>query len=319
MKAASPELSVVLAADRLSTVRRTLRHLREQSARQQIELVLVGPSVAELTLEAADREAFWGVKVVESSLESIVQARAAAIRSADSPVVVLAETHSFPDPGWAAALIAAHRGPWAAVGPAIANANPDSLISWVNLFLDYGPWVEARTAGPVADLPGHNSSYKRALLLPYGDELETMLRSEFFLFADLRAKGHGLYLETAARTAHLNVSHPRAWLPERFIAGRLFAATRADSWSRATRVAYCSGAPLIPFVRLRRTLRHIRSSGRPRELLPQILPLLGMALVVSAAGELWGYALGAGDAARTYHEGELHRLPLVVHPERWLN
>ena len=319
MKAASPELSVVLAADRLSTVRRTLRHLREQSARERIELVLVGPSTAELALDAADGEAFWSVEVVESGLDSIVHARAAAIRSAGAPIVVLAETHSFPDPNWAASLIAAHRGPWAAVGPAIANANPDSLISWVNLFLDYGQWVDAPTSGLVTDLPGHNSAYKRALLLAYGDELETMLRSEFFLFADLRAKGHELYLETAARTAHLNVSLPRAWLPERFIAGRVFAAARAETWTTARRVAYCAGAPLIPFVRLRRTLRHIGRAGRTRELLPQILPLLGMALFASAAGEFWGYAFGVGDAAQTYHKGELHRLPLVTRPERWLS
>ena len=36
----------------------------------------------------------------------------------------LCEDHCFPADGWAEALVAAHQGPWAAVGPAFLNANP---------------------------------------------------------------------------------------------------------------------------------------------------------------------------------------------------
>ena len=43
-------------------------------------------------------------------------------------------------------------------------------------------------------LPGHNSSYKRDVLLGYGDRLESMMESETVLHWDLRAKGHRLYL-----------------------------------------------------------------------------------------------------------------------------
>ena len=134
--------------------------------------------------------------------------------------MAIAETHAFPEPGWAEALIEAHHGPWAAVGPAIVNANPDSLISWANLFLDYGPWVELADGGPADDVPVHNSCFKRRVLLDYGRGLDEVLSTEHFLVQDLKARGHRLYMEPAARTAHLNTCQsPLTWLRERFYAG----------------------------------------------------------------------------------------------------
>jgi hypothetical protein len=42
-------------------------------------------------------------------------------------VVAFAEDHCYPDQHRAEALIAAHRGPWAADGPAMRNANYSKL------------------------------------------------------------------------------------------------------------------------------------------------------------------------------------------------
>ena len=48
------------------------------------------------------------------------------------------------------------------------NANPKSAISWANLLIEYGPWLDPAPAGKASHLPGHNSSYKRDVLLGYG-------------------------------------------------------------------------------------------------------------------------------------------------------
>ena len=74
-------------------------------------------------------------------------------------MVVLSEDHSFPEAGWAEALIEAHRGPWSVVGPVVRNANPDSLISWADFLLGYGTWLDPAPGGEISQLPGHNSSY----------------------------------------------------------------------------------------------------------------------------------------------------------------
>jgi hypothetical protein len=301
-----PELSVVLVTDTIATVREVLERLRAQSAAGVLELVLVAPDAGGLGLDERFGATFGSVRLVSvPDIDSLPSVRAEGVRAATAPVVVLGETHSFPDRDWAAALIRAHRGPWTGVGPAILNANPHSRIGWSNMLLDYGPWIEARNAGQTDDLPGHNSSFKRDALLAYGRRLATMMESDSVLVADLRARGHSLYLEPAARTAHLNVSRLRSWLPERVAAGREFASLRSAEWSRARRALYTLGSPLIPAVRFVRTVGHARRAGRIG-LLPRVLPALALGLVLSAAGEALGYGRGRGSPRRLY-EMELHR------------
>ncbi|HYN89764.1 MAG TPA: glycosyltransferase [Ardenticatenaceae bacterium] len=309
-------MSVVIVTDTYSSIRKTMRHLRAQTVNDRLEVVIVAPSRDALGLDESERDGFQRVQVIEvGPLESLSWARAAGIRQASAPLVALAENHCYPDPHWAEALVEAHQQPWAAVGPAIGNANPDTLVSWSNLYIDYGPWVEPVPAGEIDDLPGHNSSYKRALLLEYGDRLETMLEAETTLHWDLRARGYRLYLEPEARTLHLNVSLPSSWLAERFWTGRRFAAARAQNqhWSPLKRAAYAGGAPLIPLVRLARLWPQVR---RRPALFPRILPALMVGLAVSAAGEMVGYALGSGISMEKTVAVEMDKGAHLVSAER---
>lgn len=303
------EMSViVITPDNYETIRKTIRRLRAQNVRHLLEVVIVAPSAKELRLDDSDLREFQQVCVVESgSMVSTARARAAGVRKASAPVVAFVEDHSFPAKGWAEALMQAHRKPWAAVGPTIANANPHSLVSWVNLIIEYAEWLEPVPAGVAAHLPGHNGTYKRTLLLEYGDQLEAMLEAESILQWDLREKGHQLYLEPAAKTFHQNFSASFSWLPLRLDGGRLFAACRARTWSPWRRLLYAVTSPLIPFIRFRRIVRELRRPGRERNLIPRLLPLLCAGLVVDATGEMMGYAFGAGQAMRRLSDMEFHR------------
>ena len=161
-----PALSVILpTVDDFSTIRLTVRALRGQTARSRIELVIVAP-MDDPGVIAAEVAGFARVTIVNAGpLEMSNVARAAGIRAARAPIVALAEDHSFPDPDWADALIAAHEAGWAVVGPVLVNANPRSMVSWSNLLLEYSPWLEGTVRGAMDDLPGHNSAYRRDLLL----------------------------------------------------------------------------------------------------------------------------------------------------------
>lgn len=306
--AGAPELSVILATDRLATIRKTIAHLGDQSAAGRLELVIVTPWPSEPDLQADELRGLGSVRVVGvDDLSSLPAARAAGIRAAGAPTVVFGESHSYPQPGWAEALIEAHRGPWAAVGPAIGNAEPGSLLGWANLLMAYGPWVEPVNSGPTSMLPGHNGSFERAVLLEYGSALEEMLESDTVLIQSLAERGHRLYLEGRARTAHLNVSRPTSFVVDSFGSSRDYAARRSRKWSRALRALYIGGSPLIPAVRLRRILKDVRRAGLERMLLPRVLPALLLGLAVSAVGELCGYVAGPGDARRLA-DIELHRV-----------
>lgn len=308
------EMSVIMITpDNYWTVQRTMTHLRAQTARDQLEIVIAAPSADRLELDESVPADFAAVRIVEiGQMDSTARARAAGIRAATAPVVVLTEDHSFPEPGWADALIRAHREEWAAVGPVLLNANPRSLLSWANLVIEYNEWLDPRPGDVVSHVPGHNSSYKRDVLLSYGDDLEKWLEAETVLHWDLQARGHRLYLEPSAKLRHLNFSRLSSSLSLRFNGGRQFAGMRADGWPSVRRIFYAVAAPMIPFVRLRRILRELRRPGRRKELIPRLLPLLLTLLAFDAAGEMIGYALGVGSAAQKITEVDFHR-------ERFMN
>jgi hypothetical protein len=302
-----PSVSVVLVTDGYDTIRRTVRHLRKQTIADRIELVIVAPD-EELEVDANDvGELHSHLVVGEGDIRSLSWARAPGIRRASAPVVVLGESHSFPEPEWAERFLAALDEGYAAVGPAVVNANPSGAVSWVNLLLDYGPWLAPTEGGVVDDLPGHNSAYRKDLLLGFGDRLEELLEAEIFLHAELRAAGHRLFQEPGARTAHLNVTRTASWIGERFQTGRRFAAARSHSWPLWRRAAYAVGSPLIPIVRLRRLLGDLARTGAGRELRAYGYVLLIFALVVSAGGELIGYVSGSGDSMFALSRIELHK------------
>jgi Glycosyl transferase family 2 len=303
------EMSViVITPDNYETVRYIVRRLRSQSVRHLLEIVIVAPVLSDLGADESDLKDFGRVRIIEAGqLTSTAKARAEGVRNASAPVIAFVEDHAFPAKGWAEALIAAHRHPWAAVGPVIANANPHSLVSWVNLIIEYSEWLDPSPAGVVPHLPGHNGSYKRAHLLECGDRLDTMLEAESILQWELQARGYQLYLEPGAKTFHQNFSAPLSWIPLRFHGGRLFASSRVRDWSLFRRVLYFVGAPMIPVIRLVRIVRQLRRPGRKRELLPRILPLLTAGLIIDGAGEMVGYLLGGGDAMRKMSDMEFHR------------
>jgi len=319
VSSAAPELSVILVCDRFATIRDTVSHLRRQTARSRLELVVVAPPDAlELGVEA--RDGFCSVRTVDAAgldpAVDISELRAVGVEAATAPVVLFGESHSFPEPSSFEAVIDAHHGPWAAVAQAIGNGNPQTMTSWTNLYLDYGPWAEPSSGGAVDDVPTHNGSFKRELLLEHRDHLPALLRYSDGVNAALRVRGGRFCLEPRATTFHVNVSRRRSWLSERLNAGRAYAAARCESWPIWRRIAYAGGSPLIPLLRGRRTLRHIRRTGRSAELLPRILPSLAVGLALSGLGELLGYVLGEGSAPARVAEMELHRRA-HVRPGDW--
>jgi hypothetical protein len=290
----SPQLSVIFVTDRLATIRKTLAHFRAQDGSERLEIVIAAPNdtVAE---EATELMGFGDVKVVRvDDISETPLARAAVVRAARAPLVVFAETHSYPRPGYVEALIRAHREDRrAVVGPSMANANGGSLVSWVGLFLDYGAWVANDRRGTAEDVPGLNSAYKREALIEFGDDLPAQLRASRLMHQELRTRGYELYLEPDAVCDHLNSSRLHWSIAEHFQSGRKFAGQRARRWRWGRRLLFAGGSPLIPVVRLRRILRDVRRSGHC-ELLPRMLPPLVLVLVASAIGELVGYVSGPG-------------------------
>lgn len=294
-----PLLSAILISfdGSYQIVERTIKHLARQTVVDQIELVLVTPAGQNTLTEEDALTSFHSCQLVGMEVVRTVAAGyCQGIRAAKADIVVLCEDHCFPAPDWAAHLLAAHRENWAAVGPAVRNANPGNRMSWASLLLDYSEWLEPVDSGVKSHIPGHNSSYKKAVLLEYGPELEMMLEAESILHWDLQKRGREVYLESRAKTHHLNFEIFSSCAPVLYFSGRRFAACRMrwDDWSK--RMMFILGSPLIPFIVLNRIVRKMKRvkeiPGNPLLLLPVIFA----GLCIRSAGEFMGYAFGFGNA-----------------------
>ena len=305
---ATPALSaIVVVPDAYETVRRTMGCLRAQTVAEQVEIVIVAPSRQQIGLDERDLACFHSWQVVEAGkVTSIGDGFEAGIRKARAPIVALTEDHSYPDANWAEAFISAHGQPWAVVGPRMRNGNPGTMISRADFYQAYGEWAQPVSSGTVRHLPGHNSSYKRDLLLEYDTALIDRLEAESVLHWDLGRRGYQLYLESQAVTRHLNFALFSTWFPLHFWSGRRFASTRGRGWPLWRCLLYVCASPLIPLVRFRRIFAEARKPGRYPGSLLRLAPVLLLGLLLDGFGQMLGYAFGPGDTMEKSAELELH-------------
>ncbi|MGH7791074.1 MAG: hypothetical protein ACREOB_02040, partial [Thermodesulfobacteriota bacterium] len=144
------------------------------------------------------------------------------------------------------------------------------------------------------------------------------LQAETVLHWNLRAKGYQLYLEPEAKTSHVNFGLRSSWLPAQFYSGRMFAATRVQGWSIPRRLLYTFATLFIPAVRFSRILHQLNRSGSHHSLPSGVFPTLILGLVVSALGEMFGYALGTGTAKQKLSNLEFHRIRHISDKDRLL-
>jgi len=304
-----PQMSVVIVTpDTFGTIRRTVECLKAQSVKNALELVIVKLSAGDFGAAPGELDCFRAVLILEpGEIKSLGQALAAGVRASSAPIVAFTEDHVFPDPHWAEALIESHKSGRAAVGPVIHNANPGNTVGWADIMIGYSQWLYPNEGGEMNHLPGHNSSYKRGILLEYGHELERLLEAESVLHWDLASKGQRLYLEPSAKVYHLNFGVFSTFLKVNYLMGRTFASTRRESWPLPKRIAFALGSVLIPFVRFYRIVRNYSGCAGLLKSKPRVYPIMFAGLAASSIGEMTGYLSGAGDTVQKTFEYHFHR------------
>jgi hypothetical protein len=305
--------------DNYQRIEKTLEHYRAQTARPELEVLIVASSKEALQLDPAAVEGFFDSRVIEvGEIHSLSAAKALAVAEAKADWVVFGEDHSWPEPTWAEALIAAHREGYALVGPIIKNANPGSILGWTNYLACFSRWSHSGMAGQVTQTPWHNTSYLRADLMERQDNLRRLLAVEGILQDELREKGHRAYLLPDVSTNHINISRFSSWILQAFWGGKLYGGSRVEGedWGFLRRLIYIGGGPLIPVVRLKRLLPEIRPLTQQHSLMPKILPALVLNLLIHALGEVTGYVMGKGDAEDRYLEFEARRFEALSEKDR---
>lgn len=297
--------------------RLALKALCQQTIHDALEVILVTTDCSGLDPACLERFARFRCLEVPSVSDS-GSAMAAAVHAAQTPFVVYTEEHQWLDPRWAEVLVEAHTVGHDIVGCAMENANP-GWISWTHLYGQFGPAVAPVRSGPVPMLTGHHVSYRRSVLLEYGDLLSAVLEDESALFLDQRVRGRQLFMAGDAIAYHANISRLSALMRLDYLGQRTFASTRAQvgGWSLGRRLAYAAAAPLVPPLRIVRALRHVRRTGRGSEMLPMLLAPMICMTVAGAGGECLGYLLGRGRAANQRLSFELERQRYLGAGDNW--
>jgi hypothetical protein len=303
--------AVVVIPDVYETLKKTMGYLKAQTAADKIEIVFVGPSNQRESIDLSDLANFHSWQFIGiPSVINIARSYCVGIRSARSPIVILAEDHAFPEAHWAELLIKDHEEDWAVVGPSMRNANPESLVSRADFYQAYGAWAYPTKRRAMESLPAHNSSYKRSILMQFDNQLEDFMEAEYLLHRLLRSKGYKLLLEGGTYTAHVNFvstfSSWSYWFTKRFYAGRQYASTWSRSWTLARRIMFVLATPLIPFIRLWRILRPVCRLEKPVNWL-LIIPIMLSGLIAESCGHMFGYIGGAGDWLGNLPRYEFHR------------
>jgi GT2 family glycosyltransferase len=274
----------------------TIRHIARQTIASDIELILVtDPTLFEGSLPE-EIAALHSCRVLASNgARTAATVNAIGARAASASLVVLCEDHCFPEPAWAEALIAVfEERDVVAAGPVFRNANPGTAISRADFIMGYGPWMAPMKAGDAAFLPGHNSCYRTETLTSQGSDLESCLDAEAVFHEQLRTRGLRLRIVPEATVRHLNFAKLRPWLAVSVGAGRLFGSRRAGAWPVGRRLQYIVGGPLIPVVRMVRSLALCRN--RSVRLDPTTAAMLFVGLCADACGQLVGYMTRRGNA-----------------------
>jgi hypothetical protein len=239
---------------------------------------------------------------------TFARARAEGVRAARGRVVAFLEEHALPLDGWTAAVLAAHDGPYAGIGGEIENANPGVGLSDVAGLMSYGRFYAPQHPREAAMIVGHNSSYKRGVLLSLGADLDRLLACDLVLMMRLRALGHRLFLDPRIRVAHANEVALRSICRGYYLHHRTYGPLRASEagWPWWRRLVYIAATPLIPiyfFVRFRRLL------GEHRPDLVATLDRGALRIYVAqfagAFGQAMGLAAGPGQAEAHFTTYEL--------------
>jgi hypothetical protein len=314
---AKPSLSAILwTPDTYQTIRRTVAALRKQTFRDQIEVILAGPSASALDGAELDLEGFAAHQlIIADSFTKSAQVRAQCVRIARAPVVAFLQDHCFPLPEWAEALIKRYEEPWSGVGCVFLNANPDNATSWCNFLAAYGEGADPPPAGPPRLVGGHNATYRRDALMSYGDTLAEMLESSTALQWHLMKQGHRFTVESGAKMRHENFSRLVPSMRLHFHLGRVFASKRTAKWAAPIRMIYAASWPFIP---PRRLARMVNASLRinHREMIPRILPVGVVLFACNAFGEAVGALSGPGRSVEWITSIEHHRQRFMIGNDR---
>jgi len=277
------KLSVVVPVRKaVHTLPRTIESLRAACEGIESEIIVVYSTADET---AAVAGALEGVRLLRrEGLLSVPQLRRDGVRAARGEYVLITEDHCTVEPCWARSLLqAAERHPASAWGGPVRNARV-SWLGWAHYFTRYTAFLPPAESGYTRHLPGNNALYRKDGLNAFATEWADGFWEAEFNVVLTRERGPFWYAADAPVT-----QQQRRGLLEyaalRYRHGRCYGARCGKPHS----AIFFFVAALLYWRGLNAAIRK-GVAGR----FLSVSPLLIVYFAAWAAGEMIGYAAGAG-------------------------
>jgi len=307
-----PLLTVVAAAlDDYATIAEALCAVEDQTARAEIELLVVLDSLERFGAPTDFGERHPGARVVETGRRLLLhQVRAIGVACATAEFVFVLEDHCLPARDCLAAIISRIReGTWSVVGPGFASGNRHSVWGRAANLLTYGEWMGFDAASERSFVSGHNSAWRCSSLRRFAPHLEQELAVPSRLQQRLREAGERLFFEPRALMFHWEGSSLRSVCRILFRQGLGMGHIRQGSAPLASTLLAALRGPALAGYRM---LRGARAWWRTRTGSLRVLLALPLLSLVWCAGEVVGYFTRDADfALRSVSEVERHRQPAI--------
>jgi hypothetical protein len=297
--ASPPRVSVLIglvSTEDRGRILETLDSLATRQGDHACEVVLVDRREDEVSAEI--RRLYPEVEIIPCPAgTTLPEMRETALRRSRGRLVGVTEDHCVPAEGWLAEIEAAFDADpaLAAVGGAVENGVGERGFDWATFLCEYSYFSPPVAEGPTEVLPGMNVAYRREALDAVPAE---RLRAGFW-----ETTAHPLLLQQGGRFVsrnrmkmfHCKRFSRRLFFAQRFIYSRYYAGLRFPARDRMKRLAATLASFALPPLLMLRIVRAAQAKRLGAEL-ARATPALAGLVVVWAAGEMWGYLFGPGDA-----------------------
>jgi GT2 family glycosyltransferase len=289
-----PRLSVIIASfNAQGTITACLQSLATQRTEEKFEVIVVDSSTDATPVLV--RCKFPNVTLCTFSDRKFCgDARNAGISIAKGDIIAFIDADCVADRGWVDEILKAHQSSHLAIGGAIANREPSSIVGWGAYFCEFSQWMPNIRPTWLADVAGANMSYKRKIFEELGPFIEGSYCSDTDFHWRLSQIGHRIRFVPSILVFHHYIDGFPGFIRHEYHHGQSFARVRVEGkqFSRLKRFIYVMLAFLIP---AKRFLEIVRRSFGNRTYVPEFVkvsPLVLLGLVSWAVGEWVGYIRG---------------------------
>ncbi|HQJ73951.1 MAG TPA: hypothetical protein PKW14_00030 [Bacteroidota bacterium] len=246
-----PEISVItFIGERAFGFNRFYDSFIKTQPLDKIDMIFISPY--NFSFDFYDMDKFNSFRIIKYIGEDYFKIIKEAIKGSYADYILFQENHIFHEVNIIDTLLNyIKKEEFAGVGCLVSPGDKMSIIDWVGYLTHYLLWQKGTKGGEhFTMIPGHNSIYKKNILLSFYDKLEYFLYSDTVMQWKLLDEGYKLYLTDEVYLIHDDKMSFSNLLFENFYNGWLFSYARRkiNDWGILKNITYSFlifGKPLL--------------------------------------------------------------------------